>query len=368
MIRLSYKYCSVVFIVLLFTIFTIIKSLNNPEKIFYREVVNSSIIFHPFLSGKVNLILVVCSVLRNKERRDVIRSFNSKYQKGISTKLVFVLGKSFVINLDEIAMQEATFNGDMAICSSKESYTNITAKMMCVYRWLASISKSFSYMMKIDDDVYVNTPMLGHYLLSIKNCSNFYGGYTYQGYVPRTGRHAISNHIFSNKTFPKYCKGANYVISSDLFPKLMEAANKIKAFPVEDAYVGVLMHSIGVAPVSIREFAHLDYMAWIVRFISDCSLQYWITLGDGLSASHLETLYQRSVDHEFSFDCLPIKNYIFVVRILMSVFEHLIFYGAMIILTIYILYTFAIYSFWVYRKRFLKYSEPAPKICCTLSG
>jgi len=334
-----------------------------------RQLVVSNALVFPQISTNIQLIVLVCSTAKHRDRRNLIRqSFgdcrNLQYMHKSTCHLIFSLGQMHDEKMDENVIREAQEHNDIIICDLQESYVNITAKIICTYKWLSTVSANFDFMIKLDDDIYINVPGIVHYLSSLNSKKRFYGGVTYQGKVPRSGRHNVPMRIFSRDYFPLYCKGANYVLSSDLLPALVNQMHTTPAFPVEDAYTGVLMEALGVPAISIRSFLHLDWMHWLVPFFSDCSLQYWIALGDGLSTEQLRQLHKRVTSQELNLSCSNISNYFWFVRVVMSISKKLTIFCFVIITLVYATYVLLMYARWRHRgvsKRNKSMSEP----CCT---
>lgn len=67
-------------------------------------------------------------------------------------------------------------------------------------------------------------------------------------------KHHVARDCLAENFYPSYCIGAAYVISTDVPPQMFEAVERRAAFPVEDAYVGILAQEIGLQPADIPGF------------------------------------------------------------------------------------------------------------------
>ena len=183
---------------------------------------------------------------------------------------------------------------DMLIFDYYDNYKNITLKLLATFEWVSKFLNA-TYILKTDDDVYVNIEKLLLKLRSIKS-EHFYGGIVWNGYVQRSGRHAVSRTDYALEKYPPFCKGALFIFSFALTADLLKVTKKRNWFGVDDAFVGVLMHDLGVGPHEIREFVHFHSM--FLELISDCSLVNNIGFADGFSDHHIRLMHSRITSHK----------------------------------------------------------------------
>lgn len=55
--------------------------------------------------------------------------------------------------------------------------------------------------------------------------------------------------LYKNRTYPPYCTGAGYVLTSDIVIKIWDIIDSKPLLPVEDAFVGLLVHKLNIRPV-----------------------------------------------------------------------------------------------------------------------
>ncbi|NWI64143.1 B3GT5 galactosyltransferase, partial [Todus mexicanus] len=64
----------------------------------------------------------------------------------------------------------------------------------------------------------------------------------YKWYVPRE--------VYPNATYPPYCGGPGYVLSGDLAARIYGVAQTLPIINMEDAFVGICLHALGVRVTS----------------------------------------------------------------------------------------------------------------------
>ncbi|NXT40227.1 B3GT5 galactosyltransferase, partial [Pelecanoides urinatrix] len=60
----------------------------------------------------------------------------------------------------------------------------------------------------------------------------------YKWYVPPE--------VYPNDTYPPYCGGPGYVLSGDLAGKIYGVAQTLPVINMEDAFMGVCLHALGI--------------------------------------------------------------------------------------------------------------------------
>lgn len=77
--------------------------------------------------------------------------------------MIFVVGKSSKI-VDDRLKDEFQLNGDLVQEDFLDNYNNLTIKTIVAFKWASIYCKNAKYLLKIDDDIMVNTPKLVEWL------------------------------------------------------------------------------------------------------------------------------------------------------------------------------------------------------------
>ena len=210
------------------------------------------------------LVLITSGVGKlYSERRNSVR--NTWGDKSIKSgqrnwERVFVIGKALSAEQSEEIRQEAAFFEDILVLDMTDSYKNLVVKILSELLW-SLIHVNPRFILKADDDVYVHVPGLLSWLDNYAN-NNYAGDKLYGGFVIGDGevrrgekrKNRVARDCLAKDFYPPYCTGAFYVLSTDILPSLFKAVERRPAFPVEDAYMGILAQEIGVQPVDIPGF------------------------------------------------------------------------------------------------------------------
>ena len=220
--------------------------------------------FHTNNTSIFLLVLITSGVGKlYSERRNSVR--NTWGDKSIKSgqrnwERVFVIGKALSAEHSEEIRQEAAFFEDILVLNMTDSYKNLVIKILSELLW-SLIHVNPRFILKADDDVYVHVPGLLSWLDNYAN-NNYAGDKLYGGFVIGDGevrrgekrKNRVARDCLAKDFYPPYCTGAFYVLSTDILPSLFKAVERRPAFPVEDAYMGILAQEIGVQPVDIPGF------------------------------------------------------------------------------------------------------------------
>ena len=108
-------------------------------------------------STKVDLLLLITSSEGHADRRKAIRdTWANKQQSGFVVKRVFLFGKKGESLQREIEPENEEF-GDILQGDFEDSYRNLTLKTIMGYTWMRENCPIAKYVMKTDDDMFINT-------------------------------------------------------------------------------------------------------------------------------------------------------------------------------------------------------------------
>ena len=94
-----------------------------------------------------------------------------------------------------------------------EHYRNQSLKIQMAFEWAARYC-NFSYLLKADDDVFVNTKRLVD-VLKLKTTptkSLYMGQLQHNAFVHRDGKWGVSFKEYPGIHYPDFCSGAGFVI------------------------------------------------------------------------------------------------------------------------------------------------------------
>ena len=124
-------------------------------------------------------------------------------------------------------------------------------------KWYNQNCVHVPYLLKCDDDVFLNTKKL-HNLVSKTRGGDVLMGYLFCDNKPvreTKSRWYVSESIYSEDTFPPHLNGPGYLISASAAQKLFSAARHVPLFMWEDVYLtGMVARAAGITPYDHNDF------------------------------------------------------------------------------------------------------------------
>ncbi|KAB7494981.1 Beta-1,3-galactosyltransferase 1, partial [Armadillidium nasatum] len=170
---------------------------------------------------EIHLLILVTSSADHFNERQAIRSTwgHPDYLSTYSTRLIFLLANPNNLSTQRMIVEEYRTYGDLIQEDFVESYMNLTLKTVMGIKWASLHCSRASYVMKTDDDIFVNVPLLTTHLTN--------------SFKPVNGDPSA----LLPPAHPLFAAGAGYVFSGGLLPHLFEASKHIRIIPVEDVYI-----------------------------------------------------------------------------------------------------------------------------------
>ncbi|XP_075715109.1 beta-1,3-galactosyltransferase 2-like [Rhinoderma darwinii] len=216
--------------------------INQPEKCQNRN---------PFL------VLLVMGESQGVKSRDTIRTTwgNLSNYEDVDIIRIFLVGISpnMTFTIQRSLEEESSIYGDIVQQDFLDTYSNLTLKILMGMEWVTKFCPNVSYVMKVDNDVFLNVNYLVHQLLhpQLPPLSNFLTGFIvcYTGPIRNNNsKWYIPEEVYPGDTYPPYPSGPAYVFSGDMSRKIYEVAQDILVFGIEDAFIGVCLYKLNILP------------------------------------------------------------------------------------------------------------------------
>lgn len=189
------------------------------------------------------LVVLVLSGPKSRERRDVIRETWMTYCKPNEDPAVLV---QFVIGtldlsppeMESIVHEQQTYHDLVLLPNLKESYNNLTLKLLQSFVW-ADKNLKFSYLLKCDDDSFVMLHLIAEELSERTSKQSLYWGFFDGRATPKKAGKYIEKEWFLCDRYLPYALGGGYVVSVDLVLKISVISDSLRLYNNEDTSMGV---------------------------------------------------------------------------------------------------------------------------------
>ncbi|KAI8778876.1 beta-1,3-galactosyltransferase 1 [Biomphalaria glabrata] len=202
----------------------------------------------------LDIIFIVHTAPENLHKRQRIRETfgNALLFSPFHVRVAFLLGRTRNTTLQTVLwFEHATYN-DTVMGDFIDSYHNLSLKGIMGYSWVSRHCSNSKFVVKIDDDVVVNTyKLLFTYYTHMngKRKSIFCNLWKKDSMpIQRSGKWKIESNMFPDKNaFPfDYCSGLFVVMTTDLMDALYVAAIRTPIFWIDDIYLfGMLPYVVG---------------------------------------------------------------------------------------------------------------------------
>ena len=197
------------------------------------------------------LLILVSSAPANLDRRNNIRKTwaSDKELKWPRWKTLFLLGQTPMQNLSESLLKEDGEFGDLVRANYIENYYNQTYKIQMGFEWAIRYCK-FSFLLKVDDDVFVDGIAVISYLSEPSTPKKeLYVGNLIKRAKPvrkEDAKWSTSYDEYGETFYPDYCSGFGFILSYDVVALFVEMFDFLPFFKIDDAYVGMLANENGI--------------------------------------------------------------------------------------------------------------------------
>lgn len=214
------------------------------------------------------LLMLVHSSCDNFDRRQIIRN-----TWGASSNIVgvaFLVAKSLDSAVNSKVKREAFRHKDVIQGDFIESYLNVTYKHTMGMKYFIYHCPKARYVLKVDDDIVVNTPKLVDFL---HDKISYYGArkmilcdtvHHARALKSSRAKWRISFEGYPHKHYPTYCQGKAIIYSPDVVLSLYKQAQLDKSyFSLDDVfYTGIMAEKIGFRGHSnIGHLMNFDFKA-----------------------------------------------------------------------------------------------------------
>jgi len=203
--------------------------------------------------GKPPLLLViVCSAVKNTEARSAIRqTWANISELPRNVKVVFIIGQADNEKQQLKIKGESDEYGDIIQESFVDTYQNLTIKSLMLLKWFEQNCHQTQYVMKSDDDMYINLPKLND-LVKTNQDPYLLVGNLRRNVAPirrSQSKWHVPYHMFPERHYPNYLVGTGYVMSRMTASKLYEASLDEQPFILEDVFItGLLSVKVNIRP------------------------------------------------------------------------------------------------------------------------
>ncbi|ESO93881.1 hypothetical protein LOTGIDRAFT_74915, partial [Lottia gigantea] len=203
------------------------------------------------------IFIIIFSIPRNIANRNAIRKtwVSASRNNTANTRYAFFFGNSSDKN---ILFQEAKIYKDIIMEDFQDSYQNLTYKTMMGFKFVTLFCNNAKYILKTDDDMWINLNSLNEYLqTNSEKLTHSVGGSCHQTAGPirsKSSKWYASFESYPSAKYPGYCSGTGYILTTKTAQEVFEISKNVPFFHLEDVYVSLCIRKLGYSLEGIRGF------------------------------------------------------------------------------------------------------------------
>ncbi|EZA49949.1 hypothetical protein DMN91_011836 [Ooceraea biroi] len=250
----------------------------------------------PHHGRDMDLVVIVMSAPTHLEARTAIRQTWGHFGQRRDMSVLFMLGTTLDPRIEAVLRKEQNMYNDVIRGRFVDTYSNLTLKTISTLEWVDSHCSEVRYLLKADDDMFINVPRLLAFVNKHAKDRNVIFGRLARKWKPirnRKSKYYVSQAQFQQSVFPDFTTGPAYLLSNDTVRRLYNAALDQTYLKLEDVFTtGIVAHRLGIKRSHANEFLNkrIQYTACnIQRGISIHMVKYseqfdlWKKLLDGKS-------------------------------------------------------------------------------------
>lgn len=227
------------------------------------------LIDQPDVCGKKPfLLLAVKSLVQHFDRRQAIRETwgRAGVVANRTVATVFLLGSAlptdFLPDLQGMLGHEAAFHRDLLQWEYRDTFFNLTLKEVLFLEWFSQSCPHAKYVLKGDDDVFVNTFRVIEFLKNLprNKAKDLFIGDVIGNAEPQRDqklKYFIPKSVYDGK-YPLYAGGGGYLFSGSVALRLHNMSRQVVLYPIDDVYTGMCLKKLGLTPEKHSGFKTFD--------------------------------------------------------------------------------------------------------------
>jgi hypothetical protein len=204
--------------------------------------------------------ILVTSAPSHAGQRDTIRQTWGHFALRRDVRVAFVVGSSDDTKIDRKVADESLLYGDVIQFSFVDSYNNLTSKVLSMLQWASKYCGATKFLLKTDDDMFINVPVLLNFLRARENVTNVIYGRMAAKWKPARSKKSkwfVTTSEYKNKFYPNFVTGPAYLMSYDCVGKLLKQAEGATLFKLEDVFTtGILAEKAGIKREGVAMFTN----------------------------------------------------------------------------------------------------------------
>ncbi|KAI1286760.1 Beta-1,3-galactosyltransferase 2 [Halotydeus destructor] len=202
-------------------------------------VIDKPLYCDPEEGATMDLMVVVTSAVTHFQAREAIRKTWGALAVALGSRVLFLVASSVDETVQHQVDKEEFQYNDILQASFIDHYNNLTLKTLSLMRWVNSSCSKAKFVLKVDDDMFVNMEKLVDYCKTNTFKKTIIGRLAHKWFPVRHKgwKWYIPESDFSGATYPDFTAGPAYLFTGDSAKPLLQASSVLTQIYLEDVYV-----------------------------------------------------------------------------------------------------------------------------------
>ncbi|KAF5285708.1 hypothetical protein FQA39_LY16514, partial [Lamprigera yunnana] len=206
----------------------------------------------------LQLLIIITSAPSHETARMAIRQTWGHFAARRDVAIVFMLGSTTNANYQNVIEKEQFLYGDILQGKFVDTYENLTLKTISMLEWVKEFCPKSDYVLKTDDDMFINIPRLLTFIGKRNPESRAIYGRLAKKWKPirnKKSKYYISPQQYKPAVFPDFTTGPAYLLPGRLAQELYAASLNHTYFKLEDVFLtGIVANDLKIKRLHASEF------------------------------------------------------------------------------------------------------------------
>lgn len=242
----------------------------------------------------LKLLVFITSAPGHESHRTAVRQTWGHFALRKDVVMIFVVGQTSKPEYQLMIDRENDRFGDIIQSNSVDHYGNLTLKTTAMFEWAKTFCSETPFILKTDDDMYINMPLLLAYIDSKKHEKRVMFGRIAKGWKPvrsKKSKYYVDMGTYSKSTYPEFVTGPAYLFTSDIVDDIYNKILETDFFFLED----VLITGIIGEALKIRRLGESRFRNEKIKVTDTCKLMQTISIHMVKYEEQFD-IYKRTLD------------------------------------------------------------------------
>lgn len=243
---------------------------------------------------ELKVLVLITTAPDHEKHRTAVRQTWGHFSIRKDVVMAFMIGRTNNPTIQANIDRENELYGDVVQANFIDHYSNLTLKTVSMFEWAKTYCSESHFILKTDDDMFINMPLLLTFIDSKINDRRVMYGRLAKGWKPvrnKKSKYYIDTSTYSKTRYPDFLTGPAYLFTNDVVDDIYQKALGTTFFVLEDVLVtGIVGESLRIKRVGDSRFRNEK-----IKLTDTCSLMKTISIHMVKYEEQFD-IYKRTLD------------------------------------------------------------------------